>query len=662
MDDFRYGIPVLAVIVVLLGLRFVLLEIDPPYFFARFTQAHLTDPYHLTFAARNAVLFGDWHPFEYHRWDVFAYSLVSGVSWLLFSMFGVSRITANLAGVLLSVGGMLFFILGLNGYRRRREIAVSAMILLLSSMLFFYGRLPFLETGLIFLAGLTFFVFMRYHRRWWGQALSGFLVMIAALAGKLFGLIILAPVVATLLYVYRRQALKPILLAIGGAVTAIVLYASLFYGGDLSVMTAYYTEQTTGMYGAPRGLVSPLGFIVQLITFGSDNGLLTFSPFLATLTILGLGVLPFTLPSYSEKNRSHLPLLFAAFWIIAGVLGLMPFNYRPLRYTLFLFLPASAICAYSVGLVLEGRIHLRNNLPYFSTALVFVLAWYAITNLSHLFLGDADKSVNGIVVIIITAAIALLLALIVYWRMGKKERIFGRLVPAVVVMVLIVGMVVRQGWLLYEGLALPGTYLRDFNREVSEMVSADAVLTGPYTPAFTIDNNLKGIIYVFGLATRERNLFERFPISHVVTDRSNYDVGVKDFPVLQSALSLRRVRLREGSVEIMRMPQATAPMTDYERAAAAYGAKQFDSAFTYSKRFAEKYPDNLCGRFGLTTAYYIKGEIGEFLGNLKKSPRIFPVISGRTCFARNFTSWRFAQPRIPSMTGWSNTTIDAPAK
>ncbi|MBN2227485.1 MAG: hypothetical protein JW763_08975 [candidate division Zixibacteria bacterium] len=626
----------LVVIVALLVLRFIQLEIDPPYFFARFSQAHLTDPYHLTFAARNAVLFGDWHPFDYHRWDVFAYSLVSGVSWVLFSLFGVSRVTANLAGVLLGVGGMLFFVLGLRGYRNRREVIITALVLLLSSMLFFYGRLPFLETGLIFLSGMTFFIFMRYHHRWWGRILSGFLIVIAALAGKLFGLILLAPVLITLWYEYRRRAIKPMLFAVGGAVFGMVLYALLFYGGDVSVMIAYYTEQTTGMYGVPRGLVSPLGFIVQLLTFGSDNGLLTFSPFLTMLTILGLGTLPFVIPSHADNDRSHLPMLFCAFWLVAGVLGLMPFNYRPLRYALFLFLPASVLCAYLITLVSEKKIILKNSMPDLATALVFILAWYVVTNVSHLFLGESDGTINGIVVIIITAAIALVIAVIVHWRLKKRERSYKRLIPAGIVLVLVFGMVVRQGWLLYEGLALPGTYLRDFNREISEMVSPDAVLTGPYTPALTIDNKLKGIIYVFGLANREKDLFDRFPISHVVTDRSNYDLGVKDFPALQAALSLRRMRLREGSVEILRMPGAQVPMTDYERAAAAYGEKQFDSALFFSQRFADRYPDNLCGRFGLTTAYYIKGDIGEFLGNLEKIASDFPDNFRAHMFCKEF--------------------------
>ena len=90
------------------------------------------------------------------------------------------------------------------------------MILLLNNTLFLYGRLPFLETGLIFLSGLLFFLFMRYHDRWWGQVLCGVLVALAALAGKLFGAILILPVLLALVYRFRKKVTLPIALALGG--------------------------------------------------------------------------------------------------------------------------------------------------------------------------------------------------------------------------------------------------------------------------------------------------------------------------------------------------------------------------------------------------------------------------------------------------------------
>ena len=166
-----FNISLFILIIFLIILRFISLEIDPPNFFAGHTQAHLTDPYHLTFFARNAILFDDWNPFDFYRWDVFKYSLISGFSYIVFSIAGISRITANLSAVLLSLAGIGLFVIGFYRLRSNRETLIITGLLLLSSMLFFYGRLPFLENGLIFLSGLLFFVFIKKYDKWWGQLL-----------------------------------------------------------------------------------------------------------------------------------------------------------------------------------------------------------------------------------------------------------------------------------------------------------------------------------------------------------------------------------------------------------------------------------------------------------------------------------------------------------
>ena len=364
----------IVLIIFLAVIRFASLDIDPPYFFAGYTQAHLTDPYHLAFAARNAVLFDDWNPFDYHRWDIFKYSLISGVSYIIFSVFGVSRVTANISGLLLNMGGLFLFIMSFTGYRTLRERGILTLLLLINGMLIFYGRLPFLENGLIFLSGLAFFIFMRFHEKNRGLFLTGFLIAIAALAGKLFGFILLAPVILSLLYKHRRKALMPSLITLAGTAAGVITYTLIFYGGNVSVMLNYYAEQTTGMYGAPFGFQSPLGFFRQLVTYGESGGLFGLSPFLTILTGIGLVLFYFTIKHFRDYDRDMLPLFFCAAWLICGFLGLMPFNYRPLRYTLFLFLPAAALQAYILSLLFEKKLAFKYHNRLIAVSLTFFSA------------------------------------------------------------------------------------------------------------------------------------------------------------------------------------------------------------------------------------------------------------------------------------------------
>ncbi|MCK4607499.1 MAG: hypothetical protein KAU35_09405, partial [candidate division Zixibacteria bacterium] len=338
---------IISFILGLVFLRVVGIESDPPLFYVGHGQAQLTDPYQFSFFARNAVLYGEWNPFDFHRWDVFRYSLISGVSYLFFSAFGVSRVTANLVAIVLHMGGLLLFLLGLRRFRDFWEVSLVALLLLLNSSLFFYGRLPFLENGLIFLSGLTFFVFVHYGHRAWGQAMTGALVALATLSGKLFGFLLLGPVLICLLVVYRSRVAVPILVTVTSLVLTAVAYMLVFYGGDLTTLLNYSAEQTVGMYGPPPGFSSLPDFFEMLMTYGG-NGLWQYTPFLTLLTAISLVLVVLRVPFAGAVKPESVAMIFCVAWLVGGVFGLMPFFYRPMRYGLFLFLPMAAISAFAV--------------------------------------------------------------------------------------------------------------------------------------------------------------------------------------------------------------------------------------------------------------------------------------------------------------------------
>ena len=597
-----------ALAAVLLILRFVRLGIDPPYFFAGFTQAHLTDPYHLTLFARNAVLFDDWNPFDYHRWDVFKYSLVSGMSYIMFLLFGVSRITANLVGLLLNITGLTFFVLGFRKYRSLKEILLMSVFLLASSMLIFYGRLPFLENGLIALAGLTFFIFTRFHDRRWGPFAAGFIIAAAAFSGKLFGFILLGPVIITLFYIYRSRAVIPSLVAIAGTIAGTIAHILVFYGGSLSVMYRYYSEQTVGLYGTPTAFLSPLCFLAKAVTFGSEAGFFKMSPFLTVLAILGILVLILKNRLSAKVDRELVPVVFCIAWLVCGLFGLMPFNYRPLRYQVFLLLPIAALSGYIVHLAAEGSLILSARKRILAMPALFFSLWYISTQVWLLTVPLSDSLNVGYEIAPLTAVIALIVTTGIWILIGKRRRELSQKALLIVLVPLALGVAVKQGTLIYQGLTRPGYNLKALNKEIAEMVDQNAVLSGPYAPAFSIDNNLRVIIHVFGLSIVDRYFFDRYPITHMVADHSNWKLAKEQFPFLESSLSLRRVRIRDGSVELFRVPGRDLPFSLYEQAALAFGNRQYDSALVYSRRFTEKYPDNLSGQFGRLTALFIFGD------------------------------------------------------
>jgi 4-amino-4-deoxy-L-arabinose transferase-like glycosyltransferase len=604
---------ILCLLAILVLARFVSLDLDPPLFYMGHGQSQLTDPYHLTHFARNRVLFDDWDPFDYHRWDLFKTSVVSGCSYIIFSLFGVSRATANLAAVLLQSGGILFLLLGLYQFRPGRETLIAAGIILINSTLFFYGRLPFLENGLIFLSGLAFYIFTKYHSAVWGQVLTGILVSLAALAGKLFGFILLGPVVIALVYRYRGGAAKPILFTLGGLILGSVLYLFALFHGKLSVLLNYYAEQTTGMYGSPPGFTSVANFFKMLLTYGGESGLSEYTPLFVLMTAVALIFVTLS-EKFREKFRDeHMPLLFMFAWLICGVLGLMPFQYRPLRYGIFLFLPASAICAYVITAAAEKSLKLRPKWMPVSLILTCMSLWFVFTQIRIYFSPFGEKFKSGVEVIPIAFLAALVITVIMYFGLRRERKTFINKAAAAFFILLLAAYVLHQGTYLYRGLAHPGDYLSRTSREISTLLGEEAVITGPYGATLTVDNETRNVIYMFGLADVERHLFNRYPITHIATDNTNWRLALKDFPFLKSAVRIVGMQVRDIIIDIYRIRGAAGAPTDFERGSLFLSLGKADSAYQYFNIYCEKSPASFFGKTHLAYAALVKGSTEESL-------------------------------------------------
>ncbi len=602
-----------VVIAALIVLKFSLLSLDPPYFFRGYSTAPLTDPYHLTFFARNATLFGDWNPYDFHRWDIFKFSLVSGLSYIVFLIGGVSRLTANLTAVFMNLGGIFLFWFG---FRRKRSFAENApmlLILLFSAILFFYGRLPFLENGVIFLAGLIFFLFMKYYDRGWGQVVIGILIAAVTIHGKLFAVSMMAPVLLVLLIQYRREFWKPALFVVGGFVIYTAFFLIVFLRGSPAILEQYYLEQTVGMYGTPKGLISFFGFIEQFITYGSDSGFVRFTPLLVVMGGIGSIVYVLTGELREKVTRERLPYLFCFLWVIFGMLALIPFNYRPMRYGIYLFLPLAVMTVYPFALYLRGKVDYIRRVRIEAVFAVFFIFWYLVSQVYLLTVPHHREISSGISAMGYSFLAAVVLTVAVFIVIRKAPGILNPRVYGAVFLLFIVGFGINQGRLLYRGLSEPGYDLNNISREIGEIVAPEAVLTGPYAPVLLMQNRLHGVIYHFGLAYIEKDLFRRIPISHIVADRPNWEMAVRDFPYLKGSIRLAEMPLRDFAIGLFRVGESNIPLTDFEEGAIALRRNEPDSAVTWLEKAAGRTHDNIIVLTKLGTAYLEAGDIEKCL-------------------------------------------------
>ncbi|RME21770.1 MAG: hypothetical protein D6800_11720, partial [Candidatus Zixiibacteriota bacterium] len=332
----------LVLLAVLLGIRFIHLAADPPMEFADFGNAVITDPYFYTAYARNDALYGHWDPYHEHRFTMFQYSLVSVAARVVFGLGGVSRVTANLAAVLLHLFGIFFFLWAIYDRERPALTVITALFLLGNILSFFYSRYPLLENGLLFLVGVTCLAFFKLRHPTARAIVTGALIALAALTGKLFGYLLLGPVIVVLVAEYRRQAVRPILVSLASTALVSVGYLFLVGGGSLQPYFDYLGDVKTTT-NSLIGLTSAYHYAAAFLTYVMQTRIPEFFGILIPAALAGW--LFSTSDNWDDAPSALRLSLFAITWILLTMVALAPADYRPARYTMMLYLPLAYLAA-----------------------------------------------------------------------------------------------------------------------------------------------------------------------------------------------------------------------------------------------------------------------------------------------------------------------------
>jgi hypothetical protein len=314
---------------------------------------------------------------------------------------------------------------------------------------------------------------------------------------------------------------------------------------------------------------------------------------------------------FSEYKKEHLTLIFLLVWLFTGIAGLSPFFYRPSRYAVFLMLPVAAFIGFVVRFVWDRGAALRMSNRWVSLPFFFLISWYTITQFRMIVVPVGRKFRTGVEFMPLAALFAAAITLILYLLLYRKKRLKLWRWTAYGMTVVVAGMVAVQGFLIWMALVNPGRNLEQYNNELSLVVNPDAVLTGPYMPALTIDNKLRGVIYVFGLSDGDKNLLTRFGVSHVVANSANWQSAIEEFPQLVSSTQIAQFLISDQVVGLYRLENAAAPMTDFERGAIDMLTNRFDSALAAFDRFTALHPNTILGETRLAMAMTANGLFEE---------------------------------------------------
>ncbi|MDH4034769.1 MAG: hypothetical protein OEV80_13330, partial [candidate division Zixibacteria bacterium] len=521
---------------------------DPPMYYSGLGQSLATDPAQYVHHARNQVLYDDWDPFDYPRWTVYQHSLTSAVGWLVFSVWGVSGENAGVVGMVLSLGGLLFFLLGIFRHCRSWVTAAVALCFVINVTLLTYGRLSYLENGLILIAAIFFFVYCWFGHKLWGLVLSALLVAAATFTGKLFGALLLPALLLAVFWSgrpgrYRQMALTFCAYAVGS-----VLIVLLLYGGNFSAAFSYVGEQSYGLRGFPAGLSSPWGFFEHLIGYGFQNRMFYLDPDLFMFVLVAGLVMILFKRGDNEKPLSPLIRLSAS-WLGIVLLGLMPLNYSPLRYALFL-IPAIIVLVFAL---IDGLVSKRQLTPTIpgkpDFVLLALLFWFALYHI----VGNVFYFNNTPYRMLTWGCLPA--AVLLVWAMRRALVKYDFKISRKVVVVSILLMIGLSG--LANGFRIRRVHyldhnfnLMEANAGISEIVGRNAVISGPYGPALTLNTKLKSFIHLFGVADVDSTLFDRQPITHLAVDVSNLTVAARDYPQLEGLQPVATYWIRDTEVKL----------------------------------------------------------------------------------------------------------------
>ena len=603
------------------------LSSDPPMYYSGLGQSLATDPFHLVFHARNEALFGESDPFDYPRWTVYEHSLVSMVGRICFSMIGVSRVNANLVGVVLSFAGLLFLLLAVFRYHSRWVGAAVTLVFVGNITLLTHGRLPYLETAIIFWASLVMFVFSRWGHRAWGAALSGVLVSFAMLTGKLFGAVLLGPVVLSLLFSDVRSRYTNAICSVAGFLIGSAGLVAILYGENFSSARAYIMEQSHGLYGTPEGLTSPWAFVESIISYGFTNRLYNLDPDLGLMLMAG-GFMIVMLGLKSIRTLSPVTR-FALFWIVCATIGLAPLNYSPIRYTLLL-IPAIIVFGFTILDRDDDKLK-RRHLGWGEFAVLVFVSWFGLYHL----IGNSFYyfPVPGRWLIWATLPGAIGLALLVRFLAGRGKFTLGRRSIVTIAIVLVSVSVVNNGIRYWEFHIYDRAFqIKEANEDLAQILGPGAVVSGSYGTTLTFNTKVKSFIHLFGVATVDSTLFDRQPITHLAVDVDNYVEAVaayRDLELIPPTASYYvcnyKVRILDISQRFANRVANAYVQSDYERAMQLFHQGQYDSAYVLADRFFRKHPDSKSIRLLMADLLMVQGRNSDVLQLMIRTADMFPT-------------------------------------
>ncbi len=615
----------LVAVFVLLSLiatvRFYQLDADPPVGVSVSSDV-FTDPPQYTLNARNYATSGQFETIKDPRRVVFLKSVVTATATVIFTLFGVGVYQSHLVGFLYSFGSLVLFFLFL--WRSTGKLSALLFLVLISFNYnqIFYGRLPFLEHAMTFYSFLSL-VLIVWIKRVWVYFPAGISLGIAIFFGKAiggiflipFGLYLLSLVVDRTERAERKTVLKVSLFAVG--FLAIVIFWFFFtYLPMQSEVSGYFGEQAFSLYGTPDGLSSFDQFIKHIVDFGDDSELfprMRVVGFLGGLFICWVSFWALKKKQEGEQTTISRELFFLATMIVAWYIVLMIWNYRPLRYQLPLiygFYGAAGVILQQFWLAKdEWKGRAVPILFYFILFPITLIVVYKTFNpvadsYSLGYSWTERRFIFALIALVLSAGVIVLIRHAKSYSFLPLRFTARGLVLVVIISTLTIGVLDYTYWS-----QRPTFTIRDTSRDLGMILNKGAVISGPFAPMLSLENDLDCVIHMFGVSEPDSLLFQKFPITHLLLDQGNetradrdyHDMMDKSSHMLTYHIGNKKVRLFRIAGNTGNTQADSYEPSLMEIALDMYQKKRIQMGNEAAQRFLSKYPESFTGHLSVAT-------------------------------------------------------------
>jgi 4-amino-4-deoxy-L-arabinose transferase-like glycosyltransferase len=620
-----------------------------------------TDPDQYTSFARSKALFGSWDLFE--RNLVLALnSALTIFSFLFFKLLGVGRWQANLVAASLSLLTLIFFYLAIKRGKDQKTALLATFFLGINYILVMYGRSTFTEVSVIFFIALGTYFLVTGMRKGWLLILSGACFAVSVFFGKMLAAFILPVSLGVVVLSalgkssekHPKKRLSPIMFFAAGSSGVALLWFFLIYSPFSQSVSQFVSGMSVGLYGSPRAFGSVSDLIYSLFSFGGvtqvfankeyslGTDLFYRMPFIFVLSLLF--VLGFFFRIFKVKNIlrnlqscSRLELFFAL-WLVVGILALMPWNYRPLRYQVLLIPPLCVLAAFClIDFLNPAEIKRKNKRSVwfwaFSIPVASFLIFHVMSFVLKLFGWTAQLSSIILPSLFLSFPLTYVFHEAKRWRPSLRMRAHKRVIvaEAILLIAIINGL---QFW------AFAGNKqysILNSSKDLKKILGQRAVISGPYSQALVTENEFKLVLRMFHPGDDDPDFFLRYPITHLAIEAEGgqRQQAFTDYPeVLRNAKLVTTYHLRNFPVHILRVTESSGNpdaekyrMSDFEKAMLLIEEEQIDSAIVMLDQFVSRYPQNLSGYLTLAEINYDRQEYEKAASYLKTASRSAPTNS-----------------------------------